>query len=417
MASIQNGGAGRGRGHGNGNDPPGGRKAPPPKQVSKALGAALQHAGVGPDFIWCLTCLQPQTAAHRADWMNCRNCHEHGARHRGDPCPMMRSMNTEFWVARTGMSRDEVYGRSKSGPIHKDSRRRQKEAMRQQQADGPSTRSSHPATGPSSHSFHPLGGPASDSSFRAADRPSYDSFDHRPYPYSSRPAGGYYDRPPPSDYDARDRPPPGSFDRYDRPPLGYHGYGGFAPRSYYQQGFGQPPPGDDYSRFPRSPYEGYGNFSPPRPSNLGPRNPPGHGYVPGSHSLGPAPQPEGRASRRRRRANDNRSAIEILRAHQETHAARAAGGMDLVQVPVQQPAVVQIPTTPSVVRVGNPVAEDTVRAADLEARTQAQDAQHASQEISGRMDELMTEIQQILLERTRVIRPTRDCGSARPIEE
>jgi hypothetical protein len=126
MATIQNSGAGRGRG--NGNNPPGGRRGPhkghyndrtkPLLSIPRGFAEVLKFCGVGDRYNLCLTCHQPESADHRANWMNCGNCDEHGSAHRGSVCPKLRPMNDDFWRSHTSSSREEVYGRSRSGPVH-----------------------------------------------------------------------------------------------------------------------------------------------------------------------------------------------------------------------------------------------------------------------------------------------------------
>jgi hypothetical protein len=94
MASVQNRGAGRGRG----NNSLGGLKPPrnghyndrlrPLMYIPKELSKVLKHRGVGDRYHLCLTRHNVQSAGHRAHWMNCGDCVEHGKAIKGvfAPC-------------------------------------------------------------------------------------------------------------------------------------------------------------------------------------------------------------------------------------------------------------------------------------------------------------------------------------------
>lgn len=79
--------------------------------------AVRSHAGVGDGYTCCLTCLQPADAEHRKNWLNCTQCHVHGAQHVGNLCPLFKAMSLAFVKAHTGETKKMIVARSKSGRI------------------------------------------------------------------------------------------------------------------------------------------------------------------------------------------------------------------------------------------------------------------------------------------------------------
>jgi hypothetical protein len=276
---MQSGGAGRG---GKGNGPPGGRKpwrghyTNAPGMPPKELREAMVYAGVGPNYTCCMTCLEARDEMHRAGWLHCPNCPEHGDAHVGDPCPDLYAMNSDFWQKHTYMSRDQVYALSKSGKVHVDKSKKVQGNRQGKQSGFKNAEQTSPiplsflhySSGFPSNGYRPVYGPP-----------------HGPAYGNSYPGYG----PPPF------TPPYPGYTSYGMGP-----YSGYAPPPF--PGY-MPPPSQGYIPPPSPSYGGPSSHQPARPSR-----------TPAAHN--------GRNSKRgRRRANetpvprpgDNRSGIERYR--------------------------------------------------------------------------------------------------------
>ncbi|KAH7411832.1 hypothetical protein DE146DRAFT_256048 [Phaeosphaeria sp. MPI-PUGE-AT-0046c] len=94
------------------------KKRPPPVPFTsfRALREARAQAGVGDTYTCCLNCLQPAHSKHRDNWLDCLQCHAHGASHKGDLCLLLRPMSRPFFFEKhVGETRRVIYARSKSG--------------------------------------------------------------------------------------------------------------------------------------------------------------------------------------------------------------------------------------------------------------------------------------------------------------
>jgi hypothetical protein len=384
MAHVQNSGAGRGRS--NGNNPPGGRGGPhkgdcndrmkPLLTIPRGFADVLRFCGVGDRYNLFLTCHQPESADHRANWMNCGNCDEHGSAHRGSVCLKLRPMNDDFWRSHTGSSRDEVYGRSRSGPAHNEERRARKQAARHQHGEArdcnPAASSpnafpsqqfgSNPGAGPSSSPFQPFGpNQAAAGFYNPAQSPSFGQAGGA-FPNAYQPCQGHYGMSP-----------------YGSPfghPMGSQPF----PMDHY------PPP----SQFPhgtvlRMPWSAFGS---------------GSGRAPSRPSLYRAMAAAARFRGRRNQADAAEAAVveEELVGQPPTVQAHAAADMAIEDEPSEQQPTVQTSAVESTAQVSNPASDGPIiKQEETEPATKLDDvsANDASQEVSSRMAELETQIQQV----------------------
>jgi hypothetical protein len=399
---MQNGGSGRDQD----NNPPGGGNGPPPKGhynprydlPPPKYNSSLKVAGVGPDYNSCLTCLQRTDSKHRSKWMGCSNCPFHGAAHVGDPCPYLRSMNDTFWESHVGRSRSEVYTRSKSGPIHKETRREKKEAARRL------VHSSNSAGCPYTPSLNPAGCSYMPSSYTAGSS-------HMPssnpagcyYMHSSNPAGSSYAPGPnpagsqyaPSSYPAG--APYSAGDGYwaqhqhlmSHPSYGQYG----SPQPAYQHAPASPPPP---AYHPQAHNLSHGYHNPPGLSN----------YPPQHEEFGSGPYQEhygrdrGRSRGRGRRRGPvfNRSGRDILNGAPLNPAPEreAVKKEERTMSPEDQAVVVAggDDTPPVVKQEDSDQAQEAILQAQ-HAHAPAEHANNTSQAVAGRMAELQTQLQQM----------------------